>query len=121
MRVELPLPPRGLHPNARKHWRRRAELKKNYRASAGEWAAVARIENNAKPLDAADITLHYYTTTGRAQDSDNLIAWAKTAIDSLVDARLLSDDNRLTYMPPTIQKDKARPRLEIEIEENGNG
>lgn len=116
MIVELPYPPRALHPNERKSWRARIKPKKDYRSSAAELAAVVRIEHGCKPLQQATLRLDFYHPRNRKHDPDNLIAWAKTAIDALQDARLLANDRDVVYLPPRQLLDRDRPRLEVAIE-----
>lgn len=56
-------------------------------------------------MQAADLWAFFVFARGRngqvqAQDADNLIAWLKAPIDSLVDGGLLEDDRWVTYRPP---------------------
>ena len=75
---------------------------------------MAWMQHSLRPrYSTALLTLHYHTTSGRNQDNDNLVAWAKCAIDGLVDAGILEDDKHVRYADPIVSKDSARPRLEI--------
>ena len=56
--------------------------------------------------------------TGRRQehDPDNLIAWAKVAMDAMQDGGVLADDRKITYLPPE-QFLGEHDRLEIFVVE----
>lgn len=124
--VHLPLPPKECDPNQRPHWRRKAEAVKNYRLLAGQlaWADSAKqLGDDSRPkIRHAQIQLRYFLEPSKGRDPDNLIAWAKSAIDSLSDAGILGGDRRVVYLPP-IQEAAVNktlhdcPRLIIEITE----
>lgn len=106
--VKLDLPPREAHPNARSDWRRRAAAIAKYRKACGEIAFAVRLEAAADyPLPGAVVGLQYCFAPAargkklREHDPDNLIAWAKAAIDGLVDGGVFADDRLLAYLPPT--------------------
>jgi Holliday junction resolvase RusA-like endonuclease len=125
--VQLPLPPYPLHPNGRAPWAAKARHVKNYRGDAGATAKAQVLERYGETfgLDRAVLLLRYLIETParggfKRHDPDNLIAWGKTAIDSLTDAGILTDDRDILYMPPeqgpTPRGDLSNlPRLEIEI------
>jgi crossover junction endodeoxyribonuclease RusA len=111
--ITLPLPDRKLSPNSRTHWAAKAKAVKAARAYAA-WQTVG----NRLGLDAATITVTPYYRDRRRHDSDNLLASLKPSIDGLVDAGLLTDDNRVTYTVHPAQVDKLRPRVEITVTPN---
>lgn len=128
MIVQIPLPPKPLHPNARAGWQAKHRNRSKYRQQAADlaWRAVAEQCQGDRPkLERATIRLTYFFGAPRKggrrqkQDPDNLIAWAKTAIDSLQDAGILADDRELIYLPPRQDADEVRPRLEITVEPIG--
>ena len=86
--IDLPLPPKVLHPNARPHWRAKAAATKRAR-----WAAklVAASVRPAVPLVRAGYELDFRLP--RKRDDDNLISWCKAYFDGLVDGGVLADDN----------------------------
>jgi hypothetical protein len=106
--IHLPLPPKVLHPNASATWVARLAQRKRYRKAAGELAWVQMQEQRAagRPqLDRAVIGLEYRLPRPargglQTHDPDNLIAWAKTAIDAMQDAGILADDRHVFYSPP---------------------
>ena len=85
--IDLPLPPKELHPNARPHWRAKARATKLAR---GEARLVASTVRPAVPLVSATYKLEFRLP--RKQDPDNLDAWCKAYRDGLVDAGILIDD-----------------------------
>lgn len=122
--VRLPLPPKECDPNQRPHWRRKAEAIKNYRLLAGQlaWADSVAQGESRPGIRYAQIQLRYFFENARAHDPDNLISFAKCAIDSLSDAGILAGDRRVVYLPPTQEKAESKslhdgPRLVIEITE----
>jgi Holliday junction resolvase RusA-like endonuclease len=118
IRIELELPPYLLHPNARSGWAARHRVRQKYRKDCGELAFFAC---QSRPrLKSCDIRLVYQFGppkkggTRHQHDPDNLIAWAKTAIDSLQDAGILADDRLVRYLPPEQrQADEAMLLVEV--------
>lgn len=124
IKIVLGLPPKTLHPNARVGWQGRMRDRVQYRKSSAELAWGYRSELPQGPLTRAQVRLRFvHPRPLRGQqphDPDNLIAWAKTAIDSLQDAGILTDDRHLTYLPPEqawLPTDDITdpPRLEITL------
>ena len=116
MRLVLDLPPRELSPNFRSHWAKKAKAVKYYREQA--WAR-ARIEAPRPFLEWKRATLRttWYLPDARRRDPDNLMASLKAAIDGLVDARVLADDNGLIIHPPVLAIDRQWARVVLDIEE----
>lgn len=103
----LDLPPSALHPNARAGWAERAAARSRYRKTSGEYAFGWALEHyGSRPrFRSAILELTFEIprpTRGRAQrhDPDNLIAWAKAAIDAMTDGGILADDRDVVYLPP---------------------
>lgn len=72
-----------------------------------------RFGSELEHVREATIQLRYFVK--RRNDPDNLIAWAKVAIDSLKVARVLADDDRVSYPPVEQFVDRDNPRLELVI------
>lgn len=99
--IILPLPPKALSPNARKHWTGRAEEARTYRQHAWAMARVALWPDaqpgagvRKRPLRTpvlVDVIATYRIK--RKRDEDNLTASLKPAFDGLVDAGLIPDDS----------------------------
>lgn len=122
--VILDIPPRILHPNARGNWQAKHRERSGYRKLSGQlvWAFVKEHFNGDPRWDEATVQLHFFfgkpKKGGRNQkhDPDNLIAWAKPAIDALTDGGLISDDRELIYLPPRQTPDHDHPAaLEITV------
>jgi crossover junction endodeoxyribonuclease RusA len=101
MRIELPLPPSDCSPNAHVHWRRKATATKFYREVARTMAALAKASldvpvvvetewymGKSQVEKATGKTVYY-----RPRDIQNANSSLKGAIDGLVDAGLIPDDN----------------------------
>lgn len=86
--VDLPLPPKELSPNARSHWAKKAKAIKAYRD-------MAFIEARKHRVKFSQANYFLVFKVPRNQDRDNLIASMKAALDSLQDAGIVANDNRL--------------------------
>lgn len=100
MVVELKTGCRPLTHNDRFHWRKRADLVREIRLSAGFTAKAMRIPK------ARHVTVQLnYRPAGRSvTDAPNLTATSKPAIDGLVDAGVVPDDTdkHVTEVMPVI-------------------
>lgn len=99
---DLPLPPDELKPNSRSHWRQKAKKTQEYRGETFMIAHGLLVKSgmvNKPMLDKAVVQVEFYHKTSRLQDSDNIIASLKAAIDGLTSAGILNDDNNLTWLP----------------------
>lgn len=97
MRVELPWPPRVLHPNARPHWAQKARAAKKYRQDCA-WAAalsgMKRVE-----ADALTVAITFCPPNRRRRDMDGMLTCIKNGLDGVADI-VGVDDSRwsLTLM-----------------------
>lgn len=111
--VDLPWPPRVLHPNARVHWTKRAKAAKRAREDAA-WLAV---QAGLQPMDAKGInaTMIFIPPDNRARDVDGMLSACKSSIDGIADL-LGVDDSRWNFVlrrePP---KKPGSVRIEIEV------
>jgi len=112
--VVLPLPPRQLQPNARPHWTAKAGAVKRYRQIA--WLSALAVRPRQAMLTAR-VTAKFYFADRRQRDPDNLLASLKAGFDGLVDGGVIGDDRDFIHMPIEQYVDRARPRVEIEVEE----
>jgi crossover junction endodeoxyribonuclease RusA len=87
--IVLPYTKPPLSLNQRLHWAVKAKLVKEVRTATAQLAKQAKIP----PLEAVEITLIYTPKTARKRDTDNLFATLKPAVDGLVDAGVIADDN----------------------------
>lgn len=95
--IDLPLPPKILHPNSRPHFRAKAKATKQTRAEAKMVASLVRPD---KPMAAACYRLIFRLP--RKMDYDGLGAWVKSQIDGIVDAGVLTSD--LDFRPIGVQR-----------------
>lgn len=120
--ITLGLPAPALSPNAsrcgRSHWPR-TKAKKAYRGEAGTMATMQmRRESIGHPKLTRATVLYcaFWKDRRSTRDPDNLIATMKPALDGLVDAGLLLDDDCVQIMAPVQDVDKEAPRIEIIVQ-----
>jgi crossover junction endodeoxyribonuclease RusA len=89
MIVDLPWPPRDLHPNARVHWARKAKATKAAREVA-QWMSCGY-----GPIDAdrLDVTITFFPPDNRRRDIDGMLSASKALIDGIAES-LEVDDSR---------------------------
>lgn len=114
--IVLPYDKPPLSLNQRLHWAVKAKLVKEVRATTARLAEQLQIP----PLEAVEITLIYTPKTARKRDTDNLFATLKPAVDGLVDAGVLADDNteivkRLSVLIAPVSK--TAPKMTIFLHE----
>lgn len=89
-RLDLPWPRPPLNHNQRLHWRPKADRTAEIREAVAWLARAARIPT----LDRITVQLHYATGRRGTFDPMNFTATSKPAIDGLVDAGVVIDDNQ---------------------------
>ena len=114
VRVELPLPPREVSPNARGHWAKKNRAVRKYRETACVLAMRA-LWGYSPEWHRATMQATFYWPDKRRRDRDNAEASLKPARDGLVDAGVLSDDDELVTLPTRFEVDRENPRVELEI------
>ncbi|MDT0302952.1 hypothetical protein [Streptomonospora wellingtoniae] len=113
--VALPRLPR-LNSNQRMHWsvwRRRTRLIR-------ETAAWVTTSLREAPMERAQITAVIHPKTNARFDPHNLQPTVKAAIDGIVDARLLADDDSKRVVSVAFvagEKDPAGPRIDLIVTE----
>ena len=114
--ITLPLPPKGLYPNDRLHWRPKAKITAAYRKAVGLIAVSTGGWD--EPWEKATIRATFYCKTNKRRDDVNFLAALKAAYDGLVDSGLLEDDDseHLTTLPCSFAIDKDNPRVELVVE-----
>ena len=116
--VTVAIPPRSLSPNARVHYRRKAEDFKKTKIHTGEQTQIAMHEHNVKGgWMYADCRVFWYARCARRRDRDNLNATLKAVFDGLVVGGLLIDDDNLTHLPMRVEVDARNPRVELHLRE----
>lgn len=112
----MPMPPRVLSPNARVHWAKRAQFAKEFRQLA-HWKTHALILRAGPKLKAARVEYVFHFQNRRRRDVDNFSAMMKPALDGIVDAGLLADDDCVTLTARCGDNWPDCPGVEIRIEE----
>ena len=120
MRIVIPgLPPRDASPNARVHYMKLANVKRNQRdlmiASVLEMPSMDRPN---EPLDKAHLTITFRASDKRRRDIDNLLSASKAYVDGLVAAGVIIDDSsdNLSFSL-YYEKDKEHAATIFDIEE----
>jgi crossover junction endodeoxyribonuclease RusA len=102
--------------NDREHWRVKAQRVAEVREAV---AYLARAEGIPQ-LDRPRVTLHYSPRDKRRRDAENCVPTSKAAVDGLVRAGVLVDDDAEHFTPtmPVIEQPNGqRGRLWLVIEE----
>lgn len=104
-----------LNLNDREHWRVKAQRVAEVREAV---AYLARAEGIPQ-LDHPRVTLHYSPRDNRRRDVENLVPTSKAAVDGLVHAGVLCDDDAAHFtptMPVLCDPNGKRGRLWLLIE-----
>ena len=107
------LPP--LLMNDRMHWRKKAQVTREVRATTAVLARALRVP----ACERIHVTLHYVPRDSRRRDPEGLVATQKPCIDGLVDAGIVPDDSPeyVTWAMPVIDApDSQEPHLYLVIE-----
>ncbi len=120
MRIVIPgLPPRDASPNARVHYMKLANVKRNMKdvmiASVLEMPSMDRLD---EPLEKAHLTITFRASDKRRRDIDNLLSASKAYVDGLVAAGVIVDDSsdNLSYSL-YYEKDKEHAATIFDIKE----
>lgn len=91
--ITVPPPSRVLSPNGYKHWRKVSGVKKDHR----QLVAILAKEQAAPISGAVEIQIDWYMGNKSfycPMDNQNAVSSLKAAIDGIVDAGIIEDDNR---------------------------
>ena len=114
------LPPREASPNARVHYMKLANVKRNMKdvmiASVLEMPSMDR---PVEPMEKAHLTITFKASDKRRRDIDNLLSASKAYIDGLVAAGIIVDDSseNLSFSL-YYEKDKEHAATIFDIEES---
>lgn len=111
MILTLPLPAKGLSPNAHTHWRNRHRLTKRARYIARILTLEALHGQPAPALTS--YRLRFYFPTRARRDDDNAAASFKSYRDGIADALGIDDTTLRMSATPELLHDPANPRLEV--------
>ena len=117
--VELALPDRRLSPNYSSGSNfGKAKPRKKYReASAWAFRQAMRHAGISSAFDRVTVLAFFYFKRGARRDGLNMQMMLKPAIDGMQDAGVVSDDRWVAELPPVLQVDKKRPRVQIHVYE----
>lgn len=121
--VTVPVPPNVLSPNGRGVWPQRARAAKAVRADAGRAAREAmgpRWWEWDTWRGRVWVTIRW-CAPGRMPDLDNAAARCKPALDGIVDAGLMADDNQVAGMRIERGPVDGRPRVELVLTHEAPG
>jgi len=113
--LTLPLPARGLRPNDRCHWAKKARLTKQAREAARREMFAAMKSVEAEVWIIASYSLRAYFKTKRHMDDDNIASGCKSYRDGIADAAG-QDDKTFKCTGVQTFTDTKNPRLEILLE-----
>lgn len=84
--IDLPWPPKELHPNARVHWAKKAKVVRRARNDAG-WAALSSgvRTHDFVGLDSLNVSLLFLPPDNRRRDTDGMISSVKSYLDGIAD------------------------------------
>lgn len=90
--IELPWPPRELHPNARVHWAKRAKAAKQCRTLGWGLTMAAGVRRNDPDIpQALKITAAFSPPDGRRRDEDGMLSSIKSYLDGISDVLGVDD------------------------------
>jgi Holliday junction resolvase RusA-like endonuclease len=112
--ITLPLPPAALHAHNSGNWRSKAAPTRAYRQEAALLAKQEmRKERSSYPYEKGELSIDFHFPNLRRRDTLNAVQGLKPAIDGLVDAGIILDDDwqRLTIGHIRSYLDKDNPRV----------
>lgn len=115
--VELPLPSKNVHSNARVHWATKARSAKQMRLDAGLVAGSIMSRDSRDPFQNPVVSAIFYHATKRVRDRSNFIGASKNYEDGFTDAGVWKDDNLVRWGEVEFEVDKQNPRVIFTITE----
>ena len=108
------LPDRTLSPNSRQQWSKSYKSKKEFKEEVFWLCHEQGIP--PQPIDPAHITITWVSKDKRKRDIDNLFASMKSAIDGLVESRVIEDDSadHVTYTLRYEQGGEADTMIQVD-------
>lgn len=110
----LPWPHKDLSPNARVHWRQKAQTTKNVRRSAMVMALLADWRGDELPEGRLHLYVTFHPPTKRMPDDDNMLARFKPYRDGIADA-LGIDDKRFISHPVVSEEVRKGGQVVVRI------
>jgi len=115
IRIELPWPPRALHPNARKHWAVKAKAAKQARLTAAWCAKEAGIRTNDPDIpQQLLVTAVFSPPDNRLHDLDGCLSNIKAYLDGISDVIGIDDSKWQIALRKEAPKKGGSVRIELE-------
>lgn len=90
--IDLPWPPRELHPNVRVHWAKKAKVAKRARSDAAWFALSSGVRtHDFAGLDSLNVALVFLPPDNRRRDTDGMISSIKSYLDGIADVIGIDD------------------------------
>lgn len=84
--IDLPWPPKELHPNARVHWAKRAKVARRARSDAAWFALSSGVRtHDFAGLESLNVALVFLPPDNRRRDTDGMFASIKSYLDGIAD------------------------------------
>lgn len=84
--IDLPWPPKDLHPNARVHWAKKAKAAKRARNDAAWFALSSGVRtHDFAGMESLDVSLVFLPPDNRRRDTDGMISSIKSYFDGIAD------------------------------------
>lgn len=114
--IDLPWPPRSLHPNARVHWAKRSKEAKICRRLAWGMTLVAGVRKNDPDIpQALKVTAIFSPPDNRRRDVDGMLSSIKSYLDGIADV-IGIDDSKWTFGAPRKEAPVKGGLVRIELE-----
>ena len=112
--LTLPIPHRGLSPNARIHWARKSNITKFHRLSACATTRVV-LGDDPRAHRFTGYSMVFYYPDARKRDDDNAEASCKAFRDGIAQALGIDDHDLPKVRLSIFAIDRKNPRLEITL------
>ncbi|MBZ9759463.1 endonuclease [Mesorhizobium sp. CA8] len=113
--IDLPWPPRELHPNARVHWRRRARAAKMCRTLGWGMTLTAGVRGNDPDIpQALKVTAVFFPPDDRRRDEDGMLSNIKSYLDGISDVIGVDDSKWQIAIRREAKRTGGLVRIELE-------
>jgi crossover junction endodeoxyribonuclease RusA len=113
--IELPWPPRELHPNARVHWAKRAKAAKQARTLGWGMTLTAGIRRNDPDIPKdLKVTAVFFPPDDRKRDADGMLSNIKSYLDGISDVIGVDDSKWQIAIRREAKKKGGLVRIELE-------
>jgi crossover junction endodeoxyribonuclease RusA len=113
--IELPWPPRVLHPNSRVHWSKRAKAAKHCRTTGAYLTMEAGVRRNDPDIpQSLRVTAVFSPPDNRRRDVDGMLSSCKSYLDGIADAIGVDDSKWEITMRREAPVKGGSVRIELE-------